>query len=123
MLKRIALIGLRLALGTAFLSAVGSRLGLWGGGWSPFLGYVAELNWFAPAALILAIGLTATVLETTLGLALIAGFQTRRAAYGASGLLMLFALAMLASRPRSPFDYSVFTASFAALLLAEQEVR
>jgi hypothetical protein len=49
---------------------------------------------------------------------LLAGFQIRNAALGSAGLLTLFALAMFSGDPKSPFDYSVFTAAFGAFTLA-----
>jgi putative oxidoreductase len=120
-LARIALIGLRWALGTAFLSAVASRLGLLGsagGDWQSFLKYAAQVNWFLPPSLVPVVAIAATVLESTFGCLLIAGWQVRYAAFGSAALLMMFALAMASGEPRSPFDYSVFTASFGALTLA-----
>jgi hypothetical protein len=50
-------------------------------------------------------------------LALVSGWRARWAAYGNAALLMIFALAMASGDPKSPFDYSVFTASMGALLL------
>ena len=120
-LGRIALIGLRWSLGTAFLSAVASRLGLLGsagGDWQSFLKYAAQVNWYLPPGLVPVVAIAATVLESTFGCLLIVGWQVRRAAFGSAGLLMMFALAMASGEPRSPFDYSVFTASFGAFTLA-----
>jgi putative oxidoreductase len=122
-LHRIALMGLRLALAAAFLSSVAGRLGLWGAygsGWAGFVKYTGSVNWYLPAAAIPAIAVTATILETTFGLMLLAGWQVRRAATGSAVLLTLFALAMFSGNPKSPFDYSVFTAAFGALCLATQ---
>jgi len=48
-LARVAHVGLRLALGTAFLSAVAGRFGIWhmfghlGGGWDAFVTYVCGI--------------------------------------------------------------------------------
>ena len=117
----LAKTGLRLALGTAFLSAVASRLGLWGhwgGNWAKFVTYAGQINWYLPTPLIPATAVAATICELTLGVWLLSGLRVRAAAYGSSVLLMIFALAMLSGDPKSPFDYSVFTASFGALLLA-----
>jgi putative oxidoreductase len=122
-LHRIALTGLRLALATAFLSSVAGRLGLWGSygsGWAGFVKYTGSVNWYLPAAAIPEIAIAATVLETTFGLMLLTGWQLRRAAMGSACLLTLFALAMFSGNPKSPFDYSVFTAAFGALCLATQ---
>jgi uncharacterized membrane protein YphA (DoxX/SURF4 family) len=120
-LQSFALTGLRLALATAFLSAVAGRLGLWGkygSGWAKFVAYTGSLNWYLPARIVLPVAITSTILETAFGLALLAGFQIRNAALGSAGLLMLFALAMFTGDPKSPFDYSVFTAAFGAFALA-----
>jgi putative oxidoreductase len=120
-LARIALIGLRWSLGTAFLSAVASRLGLLGsagGDWQSFLKYAAQVNWYLPPKLVPVVAIATTVLESTFGCLLIVGWQVRYAAFGSAGLLAMFALAMASGEPRSPFDYSVFTAAFGALTLA-----
>ena len=120
-LKTIARTGLRLALATAFLSSVLGRFGLWGpysSGWASFVKYSASVNWYLPAALVEPITIVATIFESAFGLALLIGFRVRWAAFGSAALLMLFALAMFSGNPKSPFDYSVFTASFAALFLA-----
>jgi uncharacterized membrane protein YphA (DoxX/SURF4 family) len=120
-LRMFATTGLRLALGITFLVEVASRFGLlgrFGSNWTRFLKYAGEVNWYLPAPLIPAIGVLATFFETAFGLALVAGWQARKAALGSAGLLMLFALAMFSGDPRSPFDYSVFSASFGALTLA-----
>ena len=120
-LQTVARTGLRLALATAFLSSVFGRLGLWGhysSGWASFVKYSASVNWYLPAPLVEPVTILATILETMFGLALLIGFRVRLAAFGSAALLMLFALAMFSGNPKSPFDYSVFTASFAALFLA-----
>jgi len=123
-LAGIARTGLRLALGTAFLSAVASRLGLWGhygSDWASFLKYAAQVNWYLPASLIPTIAVISTVLELTFGFLLVLRWRVRWAAFGSAGLLLLFALAMASGDPKSPFDYSVFTAAFGALTLATTE--
>jgi uncharacterized membrane protein YphA (DoxX/SURF4 family) len=129
-LSRIARTGLRLSLATAFLSAVAGRFGFWrlalhpnegwqpGAAWSKFLVFAGQLNWFLPKALVPFVAVAATTCEITFGVCLLLAVKTRWAAYGASVLLMIFALAMMGDEFRSPFDYSVFTASFGALTLA-----
>jgi uncharacterized membrane protein YphA (DoxX/SURF4 family) len=120
-LARVARTGLRWALGLSFLSAVASRLGLWGhwgGNWNGFLKYAGEVNWYLPASLIPPVAIVSTAFEATFGCLLIIGWQIRWAAFGSAGLLTLFALAMASGDPKSPFDYSVFTAAFGALTLA-----
>lgn len=118
----------RVALGTAFLSAVASRFGIWDGNldwekhFQDFLAYTAQVNSFLPAPLAPVLGWTATIAETALGIALIAGFRTRVSALCASIVLALFGIAMAISFGlKSPLDYSVFSASAAALLLTTYE--
>ena len=72
-----------------------------------------------PAATIPFLAWTATAAELILGLALIAGFHTRAAGFGAAVLLALFGTAMaLSYGVKESMDYSVFSASAGALLLA-----
>lgn len=110
----------RVALAAAFLSAVGSRLGLWGSNdFDAFVRYTAEVNGFLPAALAPYLARAATVAETALGLALLAGVRLRWVALASAGLLAVFGAAMAVSfGVKSPLDYSVFSASAAAALLA-----
>ena len=110
----------RWALGAAFLSAVASRLGLWGGGsFDKFLAYTAEVLSFLPRAAIRPCALAATALELSFGVALVGGIRVRAAALGSAALLATFGASMAISFGlKSPLDYSVFSASAAALLLA-----
>lgn len=134
-LQRFALLYARIALGTAFLSAVSSRFGLWQGKpgmtyFPNFLERTGELNFFMPTSTIPFLGWSATILEIALGLALIFGgiidfassrpLQWLRAiAATAAILLAIFATTMtLATGLKAPLDYSVFSASACALLLA-----
>jgi len=123
-LERIAVLYARLALGTAFLSAVAARFGLWGSysatrGFGDFIRYTGEVLSFMPASTIPSMAIAATIAETGLGIVLLAGIQLRRAAIGSAILLATFAIAMtISSGIKSPLDGSVFTASAAALLLA-----
>jgi uncharacterized membrane protein YphA (DoxX/SURF4 family) len=119
----------RFAVGAAFLSAVAGRFGLWQGhlnadNFGRFIGRTAALNAFMPAVTIPFLAWAATVVETALGLALIAGVQVRHAAFGSAVLLAWFGSAMAISDGfKSPLDYSVFSASAGALLLALHETR
>jgi len=118
-ITRAALI-LRWALAITFLSAVGSRLGLWGGGWLAFVQYTAAVNSFLPASLAPVLAIVATALEIALALFLLTGYALPLAAAGAGVLTLIFALAMAWSFGlREPMDYSVFVDSAAAFLLAE----
>ena len=126
-LDRWALRYARLALGAAFLSGIASRLGLWGPGkgygtFGNFVKYTAQVNSFMPVGSIPFLAWAATAAELTLGLALLLPLRRRAIRYAAlasAGLLALFGLAMGASFGiKEPLDYSVFSASSAALLLA-----
>ncbi len=123
-LARAAQLYARLAIGAAFLSAVAARFGLWGtrSSWKNFADferYTAQVCAFMPAAAIPFLAWSATVGETAFGVALIAGFRLRASALGAAGLLFMFATAMAISQGiKSPLDYSVYSGSAAALLLA-----
>ena len=119
----------RVAIGAAFLSAVAGRFGLWTGapGWESFerfLQRTAQLNGWAPPFLVPVLAWAATILETTLALALIGGIAVRWAALGSAVLLAWFATAMAVyTGIKPPLDYSVFSASAAALLVAVVEHR
>lgn len=119
----------RVAIGAAFLSAVAGRFGLWTGefqweNFGRFIERTAELNGYAPAALVPVLAWGATVLETTFGVALVLGLATRWVAFGSAVLLAWFATAMVVyTGIKAPLDYSVFSASAGALLLALVEDR
>lgn len=123
-IERLALLYCRLALGAAFLSGIASRFGWWGAGvgygnFANFVRYTGEVNAFMPASTIPFLAWSATVAELLLGILLILGVWLRWAALGSALLLVLFATAMTISLGiKSPLDYSVFSASAAALLLA-----
>ena len=134
-LEAFAIFYARIAVGAAFLSAVASRFGIWQGEpgikLSPgFLHRTAELNFFMPALAIPFLAWSATALEIALGLTLIVSgvlglVSTRRPqwtrwiALGSAGLLALFGTTMtITAGIKSPLDYSVFSASACALLLA-----
>jgi uncharacterized membrane protein YphA (DoxX/SURF4 family) len=114
----------RTALGAAFLSAVASRFGLWDKTidlkhFANFMQYTAEVNSFLPAALIPFLAWAATLAETSCGILLILGLWPRWVSLASALLLAAFGTAMAISfGPKSPLDYSVFSASGAAVLLA-----
>lgn len=128
-LDRAVILYVRLALGSAFLSAVADRFGIWGkyGGWgnfANFIKYTAQVNSFMPASIVPFLAWAATIAETFLGIALIVGAWPRRVALGSAVLLATFGIAMAISfGVKSPMDYSVFSASAGALLLALYENR
>ena len=119
----------RFALGAAFLSAVASRFGLWSGqfNWNlseNFMTRTAELNAWSPSFLIPVLAWSSTLAETTLAVILIGGIGVRWAAFGAAVLLFWFATAMfIYTGLKPPLDYSVYSASACALLLALHEHR
>ena len=121
----IATFFMRLALAAGFLSAVASRLNLWGKhasvslAWNSFVNYTGAVNSFLPKSFIPTIAVLATILEAGLAILLLLGFKTSYASFGAAILLLLFALAMACSYGiKEPLDYSVFAASAGAFLLA-----
>jgi putative oxidoreductase len=122
--ERAGIFYARIALGAAFLSAVADRFGLWGmyGGWGNFANftrYTAQVNSFLPAGIIPFVAWAATGAETLLGILLIFGLWPRWVSLGSAILLAMFGTAMAISfGVKSPMDYSVFSASSAAVLLA-----
>lgn len=75
-----------------------------------------------PVALIPALAVMVTCVETLLGLLLLVGWKTRATALLSGILLMIFAVAMtLALGVKAPLNLSVFTAAGGALLLATFE--
>jgi len=128
-LEKLAVLYARIALGAALLSGILDRFGLYGknvgyGNFAGFVRYTAEVNSFMPASTILFLAWAATAAELFLGVALIIGLWPRWTAIGSAALLVLFGIAMAISFGiKSPLDYSVFSASAAALLLAAYESR
>jgi uncharacterized membrane protein YphA (DoxX/SURF4 family) len=122
--QRCAVWYLRIALGAAFLSAVAARFGWYGrnvgwGNFENFTRYTAQVNSFMPAFTIPFLAWAATVLEVALGILLIAGLWPKQVALASAMLLAWFGIAMAISFGiKSPLDYSVFSASAGALLLA-----
>jgi uncharacterized membrane protein YphA (DoxX/SURF4 family) len=123
--ERAGILYARIALGAAFLSGIADRFGLyWGrnvgyGDFAGFVRYTAKVNSFMPAATIPFLAWAATVAELSLGLALVLGIWPRWAALGSALLLAIFGTAMAISFGiKSPMDYSVFSASAGAVLLA-----
>lgn len=116
---------LRLAISAGFLSAVADRLGFWDkgvsvwGNWNSFLEYTHVINPWFPDALIPAIGLLATAAEVVFAICLIIGLKTELFAKLSGLLLLIFALSMTFSTGiKGPLDFSVFSASAAALAIA-----
>jgi len=122
--ERLGILYARVALGAAFLSGIASRFGLYGknvgyGNFANFVSYTAQVNSFMPAFTIPFLAWAATAAEFVLGIALILGIWPRWVALGSALLLAVFGIAMAISFGiRSPLDYSVFSGSAAAVLLA-----
>lgn len=119
----------RVALGAAFLNGIAERFGWYGkdvgyGNYANFVKYTAQVNAFMPAWSIPFLAGAATVLEAGLGVLLIAGLWPRWTALGSAVLLAMFGTAMAISFGIwSPLDYSVFSASAAAVWLAVSHPR
>lgn len=122
--QRAAILYARMGLGAAFLSGIASRFGLYGkdqgyGNFANFVKYTAEVNSFMPSSTIPFLAWAATIAEFVLGILLVFGLWPRWTAWGSAILLALFGAAMAISFGiKSPLDYSVFSASAAAMLLA-----
>ena len=124
----IARLFARFALGSAFLSAVADRFGLWGppgaknvswGNFAHFAEYTGAVTALFPSSMTVPFAWAATVAETLFGILLIAGFKIRMASVFSGLLLLLFAIGMATGLGiKTPFDYSVFSAAAAAFLLA-----
>jgi uncharacterized membrane protein YphA (DoxX/SURF4 family) len=121
--NRVACLYVRIALAAAFLSAVASRFGLWHGEgirhFATFIQRTAEVNSFLPSWTIPSLAYLATAAEIFFALALLIGIWPRWIALGSALLLAMFATAMAISFGiKDPLDYSVYSASAAAFLLA-----
>ncbi|MGA7914124.1 MAG: DoxX family protein [Candidatus Acidiferrales bacterium] len=123
--ERLGILYARLALGVAFLSGIADRFGLYTGrnvgygNFAGFVAYTAKVNAFMPASTIPFLAWAVTAAEFSLGVLLILGIWPRWVALASALLLVLFGTAMAISFGiKSPLDYSVFSASAAAVLLA-----
>lgn len=120
--QNIAVFLLRIVLAAGFLSAVSSRLNLWGAqssGWSKFVQYTAEVNSFLPYSWIPSLAVLSTIAESSIGILLLIGYRVRKTALCAAILSVLFGIAMSISFGcKEPLDYSVFVFSAGAFLLS-----
>ena len=123
--KRLAFLYARVALGVGFLSGVADRFGIWRGrnvgygNFDGFVRYTAKVNSFMPASSIPFLAWAATAAELVLGILLLLGLWLRWTGFASALLLILFGTAMAISfGAKSPLDYSVFSASAAAVLVA-----
>ncbi|MGC2633701.1 MAG: hypothetical protein WA215_05745 [Candidatus Cybelea sp.] len=127
-MRGYASLALRVALAATFLYSVADRFGWVGppgaanvswGTFSRFTSYVGVLNWFLPHSVITMLAWIDTSLETVLALMLLAGIGLRAVSFVSGLLLLAFATTMsVANGIGAPLQYSVFTASAAAFLLA-----
>jgi putative oxidoreductase len=124
-LSRLPFLYARAALGIGFLSGIADRFGLWRGrnvgygNFDGFIQYTAKVISFMPASSIFFLAWAATIAELVLGILLLLGIWLRWTALASALLLILFGTAMAISFGlKSPLDYSVFSASAAAFLLA-----
>lgn len=121
-MTRFAILYARFALAAAFLSAMAGRFGLWDRRPHPFaqfIKYTGEVLSFLPPPTYPFFAVAATIAETTLAIALLAGFRLRWTGIASAVLLAMFGTSMgISFGPESPLDYSVFSASAAALLLS-----
>ena len=125
--EKIVLLFVRFALAIGFISAVADRFGFWGNagesgiGWGDFesfQAYVAFLNPYLHLSLVPVVSWVVTILEVVFAILLIFGLYVRSTAFLSALLLLSFALSMsLTSGVKAPFDYSVFTAASAAMML------
>ncbi|HEY2897839.1 MAG TPA: hypothetical protein VGJ12_11915 [Gemmatimonadaceae bacterium] len=116
----------RLLVGFAFFENVIDRLGFIGppgapgvswGDFSHFIAYTAQVNAFAPAAMIPVLAVLATVAEGTFALTMLFGIRVRLAAAGSALLLLVFASAMVLSG-LSEMQYGVYLMSATSWALA-----
>ena len=116
----------RRLIGLAFFENVIDRLGFIGppgapgvswGDFQHFIAYTAQVNAFAPAAMIPALAVVATIAEGTFAVTMLLGIRVRLASLGSALLLFTFATAMVLSG-LSEMQYAVYLMSIAAWALA-----
>ncbi len=133
--RQVAMLALRIALATAFLSAVADRSGVWGpagttnvfwGSFGAFVAYTATLMPFVSAGLVPVLAWISTAAEVILAIGLLVGWQLRWFALGSALLLAVFGVAMaLFAGFESTFSYNVWTtmaASYALAYLAAERI-
>lgn len=121
---------LRVAIASAFLSAVADRFGLWKkessvwGNWKSFVDYTGLITPWAPHDFTTALAAAATIAEVLLALGLLIGYKTKWVAVASGLLLLIFAVSMsLSVGIKAALDYSVFTAAAAAFALGAMKER
>lgn len=119
---------LRIALAVGFIVPGLDRFGVWGpngtngvtwGNWQQFSIYAQQLMFFLPSGLANFMAILASIAELTFGVLLILGLYLKWVSLGSGILTLCFAFCMmLAFGIHAPLNYSVFTVSAAAFLLA-----
>ena len=116
----------RLLVGFAFFENVIDRLGFIGppgapgvswGDFQHFIAYTAQVNAFAPASIIPALAVLATIAEGTFALTMLFGIRVRLAAAGSALLFFVFASAMVLSE-LSQLQYGVYLMSVTSWALS-----
>jgi putative oxidoreductase len=116
----------RLLIALGFVVNVADRLGFLGAPGAPgvswgdfqhFIAYTAQVNAFAPTAIVPTLAVLATIAEGSLGLTMLFGVRVRLASLGSALLLFVFATAMVLSG-LSQFQYSVYLMSVTAWALS-----
>ena len=133
--RQVAMLALRIALATAFLSAVADRFGVWGpsgtlnvfwGSFDAFVAYTATLMPFVPAGIVPVFAWASTAAEVILAIGLLIGWQLRWFALGSALLLTVFGLAMaMFAGIEATFSYNVWTtvaASYGLAYLAAEQL-
>lgn len=116
----------RLLVGFAFLENVIDRLGFIGppgapgvswGDFQHFIAYTAQVNAFAPASIVPALAVLATIAEGTFALTMLFGIRVRLAGAGSALLFFVFATAMVLSG-LSQLQYGVYLMAVTSWALA-----
>lgn len=126
--KFIIKLFLRFSIGLGFISASMDRLGWWNnilnedqiawGNWQNFIQYTHSLIPWVNELMAYVAGTIATVAEIIFGILLLIGWKIKIVANLSGILLLIFAFTMLLQQFKSPFDFSVFSASAACFALA-----
>lgn len=116
----------RLLIGFAFFENFVDRLGALGppgapgvswGDFQHFIAYTAQVNAFAPAAIIPTLAVLATIAEGTCGVTMLLGVRVRLASVASALLFFTFATAMVLSG-LSQFQYAVYLMSITSWAVA-----
>jgi uncharacterized membrane protein YphA (DoxX/SURF4 family) len=116
------------ALALDFAGAVADRFGIFGGpgrpgvswgSWAAFVDYTQVLLLGVPRPLAVAAAVLATIVEVTLGVLLLSGYQRRWVGKAAAGLLVVYLISMAASGGLDPIaTYAVPVLVGGALLIS-----